>query len=93
MKVPEFDWIPFNEENPPSIPVSVYGDEKYIIFFREAMRFDDSAWWYHTDIATPNGSYLGNFWDTENDWDEGQKIEVLAYAKFPVFMIENELKE
>ena len=23
MKVPEFDWIPFDEENPPSIPVSV----------------------------------------------------------------------
>lgn len=81
------------KKNPPVIPVSVYGDEKYIIFFREVMSFDDSLWWYHTDIATPNGSYLGNFWDTENDWDEGRKIEVLAYAKFPAFMIENELKE
>lgn len=93
MKVPYIDWIPFDENNPPDIPVSIYGEEKYLIFFRETMRYGNNSWWYHTDVGTPNGSYLGNFWDTETDWDEGRKIEVLAYAKLPAFMIENELKE
>lgn len=48
---------------------------------------------YAVDIATPNGSYLGNFWDTEIDWDEGRKIEVLAYAELPTYISEYDLVE
>lgn len=91
MKVPEINWIPFDKDNPPDIPVSIYGETRYLIFFREKMCDDYNSWWYHVDIATPNGSYLGNFWDTEIDWDEGQSIEVLSYAKLPTFISEYDL--
>ena len=32
-----------------------------------------------------------DFWDTFNDWDEGQRIEVLAYAELPYCLRECEL--
>lgn len=35
---------------------------------------------YYTDIAVPYGDYIDNFWDTENDWIEGQEVHVLAYC-------------
>lgn len=96
MKIPYINWIPFDKDNPPSIPVSVYGEPHYLIFFREkretACDYDDS-WWYHVDVATPNGHYLGNFWDTEDDWDEDQTIEVLAYAEKPTYISEYNLLE
>ena len=94
MKIPEIKWIPFDKDKPSDIPVSVNGETRYLIFFREAYLFAGyNGYKYHTDIATPNGSYLGNFWDTENDWDEGQTIEVLAYAELPYYMNESELME
>ena len=93
MKVPKINWIPFDKDNLPDIPVSMYGKTNYLIFFREDARYDDIKWLYHVDIATPNGSYLGNFWDTEIDWDEGQKIEVLAYAELPTGIKEYKLVE
>ena len=94
MKIPEIKWIPFDKDKPSDIPVSVNGETRYLIFFREAYLFAGyNGYKYHTDIATPNGSYLGNFWDTENYWDEGQTIEVLAYAELPYYMNESELME
>lgn len=93
MKIPEIKWIPFDKDKPSDIPVSVNGETRYLIFFRENMCDYYDSQWYHVDIATPNGSYLGNFWDTENDWDEGQTIEVLAYAELPCYMNEFDLME
>ena len=48
---------------------------------------------YHMDYATPYGSYLDNFWDTNNDWGEWPLIEVLAYSEFPSYLKETDLME
>lgn len=37
--------------------------------------------------------HLSDFWDPENDWDEGQFIEVIAYTKVPRFLKEGDLEE
>lgn len=90
MKVPEFNWISFDKNNPPA---DLCPEEEFIILFREDDYNDGATWTYQTDHATPYGSYLDNFWDTLNDWDEGQRIEVLAYAEFPKYMKEHDLVE
>ena len=82
MKLPKINWVPFDRNNP---PIDLCDVETYLIFFREDDYDDGATWTYHVDYATAYGSYLDNFWDTENDWDEGQRIEVLAYAEFPNF--------
>lgn len=41
----------------------------------------------------PNGSYIDDFWDTENDWLEGNQVEVVAYAEFPYGLKECDLIE
>ena len=88
MKIPYFNWIPFDKNNPPT---DLCSDMEYLIFLRED-NFDEGATWsYSVDIATPYGSYLDNFWDTENDWIEGQNIEVLAYAEIPYSLEEKDL--
>lgn len=89
MKVPKINWIPFDRDNPPDL----YMDVEYLIFFREDNYNNGATWTYHTDYATPYGDYLDNFWDTCNDWDEGQRIEVLAYAEFPGWLREEDLVE
>lgn len=90
MKLPKINWIPFDRNNPPSDLCSF---EEYLIFFREDNYDDGATWEYHTDYATPYGFYLNNFWDTTNDWDEGARIEVLAYAEFPCWLKEKDLVE
>lgn len=91
MKIPKINWKPFDKNNPPADLDYLNGVE-YLIFLREADDEHDT-WRYHVDRATPYGSYLDNFWDTDNDWDEGQIIEVLAYAEFPSYMKEEDLME
>ena len=90
MKVPKINWIPFDKDNPPSGLSPV---EKYLIFFRSDNYDNGASWTYLTDCAEPFGDYLDNFWNTENDWFEGQQIEVLAYAEFPCWMKEDDLCE
>lgn len=55
MKIPEINWRPFDKDNPPDIPVCMYGEMRYLIFFRENMCDYYNSWWYHVDIATPSG--------------------------------------
>lgn len=88
MKIPYFNWIPFDKNNPPT-GLCLCGE--YLIFLREDNYDDGATWNYLVDVATPYGSYLDNFWDTEIDWDEGQKIEVLAYAELPYSIEEKDL--
>lgn len=90
LKVPKINWIPFDKNDPPFETCSC---EKYFILIRED-EFDDGAiWHYSIDVAEPWGSYLDDFWDTENDWREGQRVEVVAYAEFPYYLKECELME
>ena len=88
MKVPKINWIPFDRNNP---PCDLYMLEEYLIFLREEIY--DGSWDYHIDRAIPYGRYLEDFWDTENDWVEGQRIEVLAYAEIPQYIKEKDLVE
>lgn len=90
MKVPKISWIPFDKNNP---PLDLFSDSDYLILLREDNYDNGATWRYSVDVAQPYGNYLNDFWDTPNDWDEGQRIEVLAYAKFPSFLKESELVE
>lgn len=91
MKVPKINWIQFDRDNPPSDLKPI--DEEYLILLREDNYDDGATWTYHVDYASAYGDYLDNFWDTRNDWDEGQRIEVLAYAEFPSYLKESDLVE
>lgn len=90
MLVPKIDWKPFDKNNPPT---DLYEEGDYLILLREDDYDDGATWTYHTDIASPYGSYLDNFWNTTNDWCEGQRIEVLGYANLPCYLKESDLEE
>lgn len=90
MKVPKINWIPFDKNDPPA---DLRIGEEHLIFLREDNYGNGATWRYHVDRATAYGSYLDDFWDTENDWCEGQRVEVLAYAEFPCYMKETDLVE
>lgn len=47
-------------------------------------------WEYKVDAAMPGGTYLDGFWDTFNDWIEGQECHVIAWASMPGPYIEEE---
>ena len=89
IKVPKINWIPFDKNN---LPRDLMYDD-YLILLREDNYDDGETWRYSVDKAKPYGDYLDDFWDTDNDWHEGQKIEVVAYAEFPYFLEESELVE
>lgn len=90
LKIPKINWIPFDKDNPPT---NLADDQVCLILLREDNYDNGKTWTYHTDVATPFGEYIGNFWSTENDWYEGQLIEVLAYAELPTYLSEKDLVE
>lgn len=85
---PKINWIPFDKCTPPA---DLCSDTQYLIFLREDDYDDGATWTYSVDVATPYGRYLDNFWETEHDWKEGQRVEVLAYAEMPYMQHEEEL--
>lgn len=90
MKIPKINWIPFDKNNPPTFD-DICECDRYLILLREDNYDNGATWKYSVDTANPFGSYLDNFWDTHNDWDEGQRVEVLAYAEMPYYLNEEEL--
>lgn len=88
IKVPKFNWIPFNANN---IPDNLMDDCEYLVLVHQVnYKLPDT---YHVDIATPYGNYINNFWDTLNDWDEGEPCtEVIAFAELPCGLKESDLK-
>ena len=90
MKIPKIKWIPFDSNN---LPANLNLDETFLIFLREDDYNNGASWNYSVDVASPYGDYLDNFWTTENDWLEGQRVEVLAYARFPSYQKETELED
>ena len=90
MKIPEIEWIPFDKNNPPT---DITFGEDFLVFLREDNYDDGKTWTYHVDAAEPYGRYIDNFWDTQCDWCEGQRVEVLAYASFPYGLKEDDLIE
>ena len=68
-------WVPVSERLPDDI-------NEYLIVIKHKYECE-KKWQYDVDVATSNGSYLNNFWDTDNDWDEGQEIHVTHWQPLP----------
>lgn len=90
MRVPKINWIPFDRNNPPA---DLAYEGQYLILLREDHYDDGASWTYSVDVGTAYGNYIDNFWDTENDWCEGQRVEVVAYADFPYYLSYENLVE
>ena len=83
MKIPKLNWIPFNPDNPPVDLTDC--EDAYLILIEDKgypPHYLKEPCDYYMDVATAYGSYLDNFWDTTNDWDEGNDIHVIAYCGF-----------
>jgi hypothetical protein len=93
MRLPKINWIPFDKNNPPTDLNYICVETWYLVLLREDNYDNGATWTYHVDYATPYGNYIDDFWDTQNDWDEGQRVEVLAYADLPVYLKESDLVE
>lgn len=95
LKIPKINWIPFDKNNPPKY---LLPESQYLIVLRED-DFDNGATWsYSIDYSRPSADCYdpdsaGNFWEIVNDWNEGQRVEVVAYAEFPYVTDESELVE
>lgn len=70
MKVSKINWIPFDKNNPPA---NLDGEVNYLILLKDDEWSHGKTWKYNVDIASPYGSYIDDFWDTENDWLEGTR--------------------
>lgn len=95
LKIPKINWIPFDENNPPKY---LLPESQYLIVLREDSFDNRGTWSYSIDYSRPSADCYdpdseGNFWEIVNDWNEGQRVEVLAYALFPYAMNESELVE
>jgi len=88
MKVPKIRWIPFDKKSPPT---DLFGE--YLILLREDNYDNGATWSYSVDVGYPYGDYIDDFWDTTNDWYEGQLVEVVAYADMPYAVKEEYLVE
>ena len=69
-------WIPCSE----GMPLTYEGDipvvETYIVTVSvDGVLFVDKAYSF--------GTYIDGFWDTVNDWDEGNDVHVLAWMPLP----------
>lgn len=90
MKVPKFNWIPFDKNDP---PCDLDGQVWYLVLLREDNYDDGATWRYSVDYAQPYGDYVDDFWNTCNDWREGQRVEILAYADLPYSLKEEDLED
>lgn len=53
-----------------------------LVTLKEKYSFE-KEWRFHVDVADAFGDEIDNFWDTFNDWKEGQEIHVIAWADLP----------
>lgn len=90
MKIPKINWIPFDRSNP---PMNLDADANYLVLLKDDEWSHGKHWRYHVDIASPYGSYIDDFWCTENDWLEGNEVHVVGYAEFPYGIKEEDLIE
>lgn len=68
-KLAEREWIPCSERLP------LVGGT-YIVTVEDK----DGR---HVDAAGSHGDYIDGYWDTFNDWYEGQEVHVIAWKPFP----------
>lgn len=72
----EINWISCEERLPDC------GDF-FLVIVKEEDWFNKGEWFYHVDGATSYGSYIDDFWDTCNDWIEGNEVHITHWAEVP----------
>lgn len=75
MQPSELLWIPCSER----LPIR---PSSYIVTGKMKYSFE-KEWQYFTDVAYNYGKEIDNFWETCNDWDEGQEIHIIAWMPIP----------
>ena len=43
----------------------------------------EKDWHYFVDVASNYGDYIDDYWDTFNDWIEGQETHIVAWMPLP----------
>ena len=43
----------------------------------------EKDWEYFVDVADSHGGYIDDFWNTFNDWKEGQETHIIAWMPLP----------
>ena len=56
--------------------------DDYLVLIKQKYDYE-KEWEYYIDVGTSFGDYIDGFWDTYNDWIEGQETHVIYWAKFP----------
>ncbi len=71
----EITWVSCEERLPE------VGDS-YLVFIKQKYDYENE-WEYHVDVAMNYGSYIDDYWDTFNDWIEGQETHITHWAELP----------
>lgn len=54
----------------------------FLVIVREKWQ-GDKDYCYTVDFAHSFGDYIDDFWDTYNDWCEGQEVHITHWAEIP----------
>ena len=69
------EWIPCSDRLPEiGDTYIVTGKQKYP---------HEKDWEYFVDAAGSHGGYIDDFWNTFNDWKEGQETHIIAWMPLP----------
>lgn len=68
-------WTPVSERLPEAGNTCIVtGKQKYSW---------EKDWHVFVDVAESGGDYIDDYWDTFNDWKEGQETHIIAWAPLP----------
>ena len=56
--------------------------DEFLVVVKEKYHWE-KEWRYHIDTAMNHGDYIDNYWDTRNDWNEGQEVHITHWMPFP----------
>lgn len=82
---PEQRWIPCKERLPE------IGDTYIVTGIQKDPH--EKEWHYFVDVASNYGDYIDDYWDTFNDWIEGQETHIVAWKRLPKPYKMDEVKE
>lgn len=68
-------WIPCKERLPE------IGDTYIVTGIQKDAH--EKEWHYFVDVASSHGGYIDEYWDTFNDWIEGQETHIIAWMTLP----------
>lgn len=71
----EINWISCKERLPEM------GDI-YLVLIKQKYDYE-KKWNYVVDVAQNYGDYIDDYWNTFNDWIEGQETHVVYWAEIP----------